>query len=160
LPDTFPARPSLSAEGPLSWLLNLFSSGKAKTTSIEIPRYANTPGGLDLATILQYTLASGHPKLKEFAKAMADRVYRPAYSDYTVLAHVGNTDGWVKAVMTLCNPGEGVLASVWTYPSALVAMRPYDIQAVPVAMDGQGMRSDALRELLANWDAEERGMAR
>ncbi|RXW25294.1 hypothetical protein EST38_g585 [Candolleomyces aberdarensis] len=105
-------------------------------------------------------MAAGQPKLREFAKEITDKVFRPAYSNYTILAHVGNTDGWMKAVLTLCNPGEGVLASVWTFPSALACMEPYNIKPVPVAMDGEGMRADALRELLLTWDAEARGMPR
>lgn len=105
-------------------------------------------------------MASGQPKLREFAKEVTDKIFRPAYSNYIVLAHVGNTDGWMKAVLTLCNPGEGVLTSVWTYPSALACMQPYNIKPVPVAMDGGGMRADALRELLLTWDAEARGMSR
>ncbi|KAF5331715.1 hypothetical protein D9611_007705 [Ephemerocybe angulata] len=159
LPNAFPSQTEPS-KAPLSWLWNLFSSGKPKTVPIEIPRHASTPGQLDLATVLQYSMASGQPKLLDFARELTGKVFRPGYSDWTVLAHVGNTDGWMKAVLTLCNPGEGVLTSTWTYPSALACMLPYNIKAVPVDMDGQGMRADALREVLANWDAEARGMPR
>lgn len=105
-------------------------------------------------------MAQGQPQLLNFAKELAGKVYKPAYADWTVLAHVGNTDGWMKAVLTLCNPGEGVLTSVWTYPSALACMKPYDISPVPVGMDGEGMCADALREVLSGWDAEVRGMPR
>ncbi|KAJ2931572.1 hypothetical protein H1R20_g5414, partial [Candolleomyces eurysporus] len=89
-------------------------------------------------------MASGHPKLRELAKEITDKVFRPAYSNYAVLAHLG----------------EGVLTSVWTYPSALACMRPHNIKPVPVAMDGEGIRVDALRDLLLSWDAEARGMPR
>ncbi|RXW11690.1 hypothetical protein EST38_g14165 [Candolleomyces aberdarensis] len=157
LPTSFPTQAGTS-NGAFSWLWNLFSSGQ--TDSISIPRYASKPGDLDLASILQYNMSSGHPKLREFAKEVTDKVFRPAYSDYAILAHVGNTDGWMKAVLTLCNPGEGVLTDAWTYPSALACMKPYNINPVAVAMDGEGMRADALRELLLTWDAESRGMPR
>jgi len=48
-----------------------------------------------------------------------EKVYQPAYGNWTTLVHTGNTDGWAKSVLTLLNPGEGVLCSEWTYPSAL-----------------------------------------
>ncbi|RXW11691.1 hypothetical protein EST38_g14164 [Candolleomyces aberdarensis] len=105
-------------------------------------------------------MASGHPKLQELAKEITDKVFRPAYCNYAVLAHLGNTDGWMKAMLTLCNPGEGVLVGVWTYPSALACMLPHNIKPVLVAMDGEGIRADALRDLLLGWDAEARRMPR
>jgi aromatic amino acid aminotransferase I len=42
----------------------------------------------------------------------------------------------------------------------MAAMQPYNIKPVPVDIDGQGMRSDALRTILTEWDAEARGMPR
>ena len=39
-------------------------------------------------------------------------------------------------------------------------MIPNHITPVPVPIDGQGMKSDALRALLSGWDAAERGMDR
>jgi hypothetical protein len=39
-------------------------------------------------------------------------------------------------------------------------MRPNNIIPVPVAMDGQGMRSDALKKVLSEWDEDARGMPR
>ncbi|KAF6762648.1 pyridoxal phosphate-dependent transferase [Ephemerocybe angulata] len=152
LPNAFPSQTEPS-KTPLSWLWNIFSSGKPKTVAIEIPRHASTPGQLDLATVLQYSMASGQPKLLDFARELTGKVFRPGYSDWTC-------PGTCRPVLTLCNPGEGVLTSTWTYPSALACMLPYNIKAVPVDMDGQGMRADALREVLANWDAKARGMPR
>jgi len=66
----------------------------------------------------------------------------------------------MKVVLTLCNPGEGILASAWTYPSAMASMLPHGISPVPVPIDGQGMRSDSLRVILAGWDEVARGMPR
>lgn len=127
---------------------------------VEVPRYASHPGQIELATLLQYSMAKGQPQLLEFAKELSGKVYKPAYKDWTVLAHVGNTDAWMKAVLTLCNPGEGVLTTVWTYPSALACMKPYGILPVPVGMDGEGMCAEKLREVLSGWDEKERGMPR
>lgn len=123
-------------------------------------------------------MATGAPQLHEFLMEFTRRVYQPGYKNFTTLVHAGNTDGWSKAAMTLCNPGEGIITSEWTYPSALAvrirlaginrmfadmllqSVLPYNVKPVPVAMDGQGMRSDALRTLLSEWDETARGMAR
>lgn len=69
-------------------------------------------------------MASGAPQLQEFLMEFTRRVYQPGYKNFTTLVHAGNTDGWSKAVMTLCNSGEGVITSEWTFPTAM-AVRLY-----------------------------------
>jgi aromatic amino acid aminotransferase I len=63
--------------------------------------------------------ATGLVQLQEVITEFTTKVYQPAYKNFKTLVHTGNTDGWSKAVQTLCNPGEGILVSEWTYPSAL-----------------------------------------
>jgi aromatic amino acid aminotransferase I len=150
---------SADSQHTLSWLWNLFSSAQL-TEPISIPKYADKPQGVDLATSLQYSITRGLPPLTAICTEISSRIYRPAYANFITFAHVGNTDGWAKTVITLCNPGEGILCEEWTYPSAIAAMQPYGVSAVPVQMDDQGMCSDALRELLASWDVVSRGMTR
>lgn len=113
-----------------------------------------------MATALQYGLARGIPQLQEVIKELTTKIFQPGYADFATLLHAGNTDGWMKAVTTLCNPGEGVLCDEWTYPSALATMLPYGMRAVPVKMDGQGMSSCSLREVLSQWNEESRRMSR
>lgn len=67
---------------------------------------------------------------------------------------------WCKAVQSLCNPGEMFLTEEWTYPSALSSASPLGIHPVPVKIDGEGMRSDDLRKVLAEWDEDVRGAKR
>lgn len=67
---------------------------------------------------------------------------------------------WHRVLVTLCNKGDVILASEWTYPSALVGMVPFGINVVPVAIDGQGMRADSLRSVLRDWDEPARGAPR
>ncbi|KAJ7682833.1 pyridoxal phosphate-dependent transferase, partial [Mycena polygramma] len=109
---------------------------------------------------LQYGMSSGLPQLQKIVKEFSDKVYTPGYENYQILLHAGNTDAWNKVVTTLCNPGEGVLVSKWTYPSAMASMKPYNIKPVPIEIDGEGMRSDALRTVLTEWDETARGMPR
>jgi aromatic amino acid aminotransferase I len=158
VPDAFSWTPDNGSS--FAWIWNLFSATKEKTTQVSIPKYSTKPEDLNLATALQYSRASGIPQLQEIVEKFTAQVYKPAYTDFKTFLHTGNTDGWFKTVGTLCNPGEGVLASEWTYPSALAGMRPYGVRPVPVPMDGQGMRADALHKLLSEWDADTRGMPR
>jgi aromatic amino acid aminotransferase I len=143
----------------LSWFWDLFSSSQL-TETISIPKYADNSQDIDLARSLQYSPVKGLPQLLEVCREISTRIYKPAYANFTTLAHAGNTDGWAKSVITLCNPGEGVLCDEWTYPTALAIIHPYRISAIPVQMDVHGMCSDALRELLASWDPVSRGMTR
>ncbi|KAJ7129722.1 PLP-dependent transferase [Mycena epipterygia] len=143
-----------------SWLWKLLGAGKEKTTSVTVPKYPVRPEDINLATALQYGMSSGLPQLQKIVKEFTEKVYNPGYENCTTLLHAGNTDAWSKVVTTLCNPGEGVLVSKWTYPSAMASMQPYNIKPVPVDIDAQGMRSDALRTVLTEWDEAARGMPR
>jgi aromatic amino acid aminotransferase I len=177
-PDSFsltpPPKPSL-----LSWFWNLFAHGSPEhTIPITIPKYPAEPDEINLATALQYSMATFTPKLQEFLQEFIGKVYKPAYEDFTILADVGNTDGYVprfsvpwsflilhnysiyRTMVTFCNPGEGILIGEWTYPSALASMRPYGITPVPIAIDAQGLKSDDLRKVLSEWDDAVMGMPR
>ncbi|KDR83779.1 hypothetical protein GALMADRAFT_110657 [Galerina marginata CBS 339.88] len=158
--DSFSTKSTSGTKSPLSWIWSLFSGGQETTAPISIPKYPVNPEDVNLATALQYGMARGIPQLMKVIGEFTAKVYQPGYANYATLLHAGNTDGWAKAVTTLCNPGEGVLTSEWTYPSALATMEPHGIRTVPVSMDGQGMSSVALRELLSTWDEETRGIPR
>jgi aromatic amino acid aminotransferase I len=162
VPESFtlsPTEPSTS----LSWLWKLFGSHNAtkeKTQAVTVPKYPAVEGDINLAISLQYGTASAQTQLQDFLKRFTSEVYRPAFEDWTILIDTGNTDGWSRAFMTLCNPGEGVLCEEWTYPSAMASMFPFNIKPVSVAMDGLGMKSDDLENLLSQWDPVSRQMPR
>ena len=88
------------------------------------------------------------------------KVHQPGYSACTTLIDTGNTDGWSRAVQTLCNPGEVFLTEEWTYPSAIASSHPFNVKPIPVAMDSEGMRADDLRKILSEWDESVRGAKR
>lgn len=67
---------------------------------------------------------------------------------------------WSRAVMTLCNPGDGILTEEWTYPSACAGARPLGMHVVSVKIDDEGMSSEDLEQILSTWDEEARGMKR
>ena len=66
---------------------------KEKTIPFTIKKYADHPGEIDLATALQYGDAKGSIQLREICEAFTRRVYQPAYEDWMILLHTGNTDG-------------------------------------------------------------------
>ncbi|KAL4255461.1 Class-I pyridoxal-phosphate-dependent aminotransferase-like protein, partial [Pleurotus pulmonarius] len=162
VPDSFPLSPTTSSPSAFSWLFKLFQTSKTqeRTTHLSIPKYPAGPDDLNLAVSLQYGLAKGLPQLQKILDEFVVKVYKPAYADSVTLVHAGNTDGWYKCVQTFCNPGDGVLVSEWTYPSAIASMAPYNVKPVAVPMDGQGMSSIGLRKVLSEWDESASGMTR
>ncbi|KAL4255497.1 Class-I pyridoxal-phosphate-dependent aminotransferase-like protein [Pleurotus pulmonarius] len=162
IPDSFPLSPTSSSTSAFSWLLKFFQGSKIseKTTHLTIPKYPAGPNDLNLAASLQYGMAKGAPQLQKILDELVYKVYKPAYKDSVILVHAGNTDAWFKCVQTFCNPGDGVLVSEWTYPSAVATMVPYNIKPVAVPMDGLGMSSVGLRKILEKWDESTSGMPR
>lgn len=61
---------------------------------------------------------------------------------------------------TFCNKGEMILASEWTYPSAMFTSLPFGVTVAPVALDSEGMCADDLLAVLENWDEHARGAPR
>lgn len=93
-PDSFPL--PVSKPSPLSWLWKLFggnSAGEERTSTICIPKFPVEPGDLSLSSALQYGPAVAISHLQEIMREFTAKVYKPAYEDYSVLAHTGNTDG-------------------------------------------------------------------
>ena len=101
--DAFPLtvpRTASTTSSSLSWLWRIFGGGAgrrdATTTRIEVPREPHPDdGGVNLSTALQYGPATGLPRTQEFIREFTERVYAPAYDDWTTLVHTGNTDGYV-----------------------------------------------------------------
>ncbi len=99
-PDAFPLnapRATSFASAPssaLGWLWRLFGTGKNDTTRVHVPREPRQgDGGLNLATALQYGPATGLAPTRAFIREFTERIYAPAYDDWTTLVHTGNTDG-------------------------------------------------------------------
>lgn len=53
-----------------------------------------------------------------------------------------------------------ILASEWTYPSAMFTSLPFGVTVAPVALDSEGMCADDLLAVLENWDEHARGAPR
>jgi len=145
VPNSFPLNPT-SGSSSFSWLWKLFG-GKEKTRSFTINKFPAKEGDLNLATSLQYGafsncaidcdpclapliitgIATGVTQLVDIQKELVQKIYQPAYSNWTTLVHTGNTDGWTKVVLTFMNPNDTFIVTDWTYPSAL-SVRPLPLQ--------------------------------
>jgi aromatic amino acid aminotransferase I len=137
----------------------LFGSSPPTKTMV-VPKYDADPDAIQLSTTLQYSTAAGHPTLQNFVHEFSKTMFQPLNPNTQTFIHAGNTDAWTKCVGTFCNPGEIILTEEWAYVSALKAAEPHGVKSVGVPMDGEGMRADALEEILANWDVKARGAAR
>lgn len=148
-------------QGIGAWLWSLLGGGGKKTDQWTIPKWDDDKSRVQLSTALQYGTAAGLPPLAQFIYDFTAQVYRPATSDFKTVINAGSTDAWGKIVTSLCNPGDGVLAEEWTYPSALATAWPSGIKPVPLPMDGDGLTVDGMEHVLANWNPEEHdGMQR
>ncbi|KAG2118769.1 pyridoxal phosphate-dependent transferase [Suillus discolor] len=156
VPESF----GLSPTELSTFLSSSHHATKEKTQAVTIPKYPAVKGDINLAMLLQYGQAVAQAQLQPFLKQFISEVYCPAFRDWTILINTGSTDGWSRAVMTLCNPGEGILCEEWTYPPAMASIIPFNIKPVPVPMDGLGMKSDDLENLLSRWDPVSRQMPR
>ncbi|KAG8743958.1 hypothetical protein FRC10_011032 [Ceratobasidium sp. 414] len=156
-PDAYSLDASPNDDSPLAWLWNLFNSSKSRT-QLKIPKYADPDSGanpIQLSTALQYSGVVGLPPFIEFVHNFTLKVFKPAYSDFQVLANSGNTDGWTKAAAILCQQDELILTEDWTYPGALLSPWPTGVRPFPVPMDDVGMLPDKLEEILRDWKEKE-----
>ncbi|BGP32416.1 hypothetical protein JCM10296v2_004197 [Rhodotorula toruloides] len=81
-------------------------------TSLTIPKYPSAKTDTSLTSILQYGDCSGSPALRAFLHQFTLDLYQPAYSDFQILLHEGNTSGWTKVVRLLLEPRDGQLKAI------------------------------------------------
>jgi len=128
-----------------------------------IPKYAPNPTdpmAIQLATSLQYQTATGPPAFGVWLRKYVETVYAPGYADWDVLLDVGSTDGFGKVFNMLLEFGDSVLVEEWTYPGAMGAYMPFEVEVVSLKMDGQGVLPEYMESVLANWDEEKEGHPR
>ncbi|KAF5392412.1 hypothetical protein D9757_002328 [Collybiopsis confluens] len=113
-----------------------------------------------LSAALQYGSSYGSSTLSSFVRNFTSRVTKPAYSNFQILLHSGNTDGWNKVVNLLCESGDYILVEEHTYPSAQAVWAPMGCKGVPISIDRDGIVPEALELVLKKWDSTHRGVKR
>ena len=76
------------------------------------------------------------------------------------MLHPGNTNAWSKIVGLLVEAGDYILTENFTYPSSQALWIPQGNFAAPVELDDQGVRADALEDILSTWDVTHPGVKR
>ena len=115
---------------------------------------------MNLSTALQHGSGTGDVLLRNWAREFTQKVFQPAYADWDILLNSGNTDAWCKIVRLLCEPGDVILVEKHTYPSSQSLWIPMGCQAAPVELDSEGLRADALENILEGWEASHPGVKR
>ncbi|GKZ85804.1 hypothetical protein AnigIFM56816_011775 [Aspergillus niger] len=135
---------------------------KTATVTASPPTAGESPCLLELPLdgFLQYGSGTGNAQLRAWCREFTQRVHRPAYADWNVLLHPGNTNAWSKVVSLLCETDDYILCETYTYPSAQAFWIPLGIKAAPVASDAEGMRADTLAQTLRDWEDTHPGTRR
>lgn len=98
---------------------------------------------------LQYGPGQGLQELRELAcEVMAAEGILDA-NPADVVITTGSQSGQDVAAKVFCNPGDVVLCEDPTYVGALNAFEAYEVDLQPVAMDGDGLIPEALRERIS-----------
>ena len=105
----------------------------------------------DVARALQYGPTDGISAVKDcIAEVMAAEDTAIDVEDLIVTT--GGQQVLDMVARTLIDPGDVIIAEAPTYPGAIPAFAAYQADIRQVEMDAQGMRIDALAELLAELD--------
>ncbi|KAK7451732.1 hypothetical protein VKT23_012412 [Stygiomarasmius scandens] len=138
----------------------LESTDSAPLVDISLGKYSSPDHTNSLSVALQYGVSTGSKSLSAFLYDFVKRVLQPAYSDYEILLHFGNTDAWNKVVNLLCEPGDYILVEEYTYPSAQAVWAPMGCRGVPISMDKDGILPEALGRVLGEWEQVHPGTKR
>lgn len=114
-------------------------------------------GPAPLEQFLQYNGGFGTPDFIEWIKQWTATIHRPAYADWEVLIHAGNTEAWKKVVDLLCDEGDSVLVEEYTFSTSQAVWAPMGVNGVPVKLDSDGMRADDLETVLSTWEEKRPG---
>jgi 2-aminoadipate transaminase len=107
------------------------------------------------AQALQYGPTEGFERTKEcIARVMAAEGMSPDPED--VIVTTGGQQALDLVAKTLVDPGDPVICEAPTYPGAVPVFCSYQADTIQVPIDGDGMRIDALEEVLERLDAERR----
>jgi len=100
--------------------------------------------------LLDYGSAFGEPHLRAALADMLTRLRGLAASADDVLVTRGSQQAIWLAARSLLAPGDRVGVECWGYPPAWDALRDTGAELVPLEVDGEGLRMDAVEAALAH----------
>ncbi|KAJ2455646.1 hypothetical protein GGF42_003398 [Coemansia sp. RSA 2424] len=122
-----------------------------RESTFELVKSCRNQSTESLDELLQYGDGCGVDSYCAFLRSYTQRVHRPQYADWGVIASCGNTDAIGKAVSLFCEPGDSILVDRWTFPGALSSLAAAKVMPAPVPMDGEGMIPEALDTICQAW---------
>ncbi|OJJ47237.1 hypothetical protein ASPZODRAFT_64803 [Penicilliopsis zonata CBS 506.65] len=111
----------------------------------------------DLEICLNYGQATGSAQMIRWVTEHTELIHNPPYSDWQCCLTPGSTAAWDSTLRLFCERGDYILMEEYTFVSALETALPLGVKGLPVGMDEEGLRPDALDEILSNWDETARG---
>jgi 2-aminoadipate transaminase len=98
--------------------------------------------------LARYPDARGVPELRAIAAERFAHVHGPRPPIDDIVITNGSTQGLQLSAQGLARPGDAVVVEEFTYSGTIRVFRRNGLQLVPVALDDEGMRMDALAEVL------------
>jgi 2-aminoadipate transaminase len=99
--------------------------------------------------VLQYAATEGEPRLLDLVADDVERRLGIAGADGRVVITTGSQQALDLVAKVLLDPGDVAVVECPTYVGALRAIAAYEPRIVGVPVDGEGMDTEALAELLA-----------
>lgn len=96
---------------------------------------------------LQYGTTDGYPKMKECARARAEKVNSVSENDEIIIT-TGANQGIDLAAKALLNKGDKVIVESPSFIGSLNAFRTYECELVGVTVEDDGINTDELEEKL------------
>ena len=127
---------SLSVPIPTPW--------RAQQFAAVLERLAHRPGVLEAA--LAYQPEQGSQASREALAGWLTGQGMPMVADDLILTSGGQHADYL-ALQALVQPGEAVASAALTYPGMIAAARQLGLKHVPVPMDGEGLKPEALERL-------------
>lgn len=111
----------------------------------------------DIHIAFNYGQSVGSAQLLRFITEHTEMMHDPPYQDWCCALTVGSTSAFDMALRMFCERGDMILSEEYMFVSAVDTCTPLGIDVVGVAMDDEGIRADALDEVVTNWDEKARG---
>lgn len=115
--------------------------GMQRATAMALEKYG--------ADTLGYGADAGAGPLLDFLQSRIERTENRALQPDQIMLTAGNSDALDQIATHFTEPGDIVLVEAPTYHLAVRILRDHRLDIIPVATDGEGLRVNALQEILA-----------
>lgn len=99
----------------------------------------------------QYGVTEGYPPLLEILHDFQKRLHNPPNNNWTVALTNGAQDAICKAMSMVLDEGDYVIGGEHSYSGTLEPLRAIGVKYLEVEEDGDGLRPQSLRKVIAQW---------